>query len=277
MSDTNTPPAPAAPAMPPTSVVAPAPAAAAPTPAPAEAPAHVENAGQVGPGKSDAPAIGPDGAPGTGEPVAGEAEPAPAEAAPPAAEPPPAPEPIVYADFKLPDGVTVVPAQLSEATKVLAKYGVPQEQAQELISLHANGLKQALETYSRTAADYWNGKAKDWVAEAKDDPVIGGNRFATSLSLARGVWTEVLPDKADRDRLFADLTDTKIGDHPVLTRAMAEIGRRLQQVMTATGTTTWAAAMKKIREPAAPPPGRPARAPGANGSPADKRYQPRAG
>jgi hypothetical protein len=161
---------------------------------------------------------------------------------------------------------------MAEATSVLAKYGVPQEEAQELVTLHAAALQSAVENYGRTATDFWNNKAKEWVAEVKADPNIGGNRFDTSIRRARAVWTEVLPNDADRTRLFGDLTDTKMGDHPVLARALSEVGRRFEQVLAATGTTTWADAMKKLREPGAPPPGTPARAPGANARPADRRY-----
>jgi hypothetical protein len=161
---------------------------------------------------------------------------------------------------------------MAEATKLFGDMKLPEADAQKLVDLHGTILKNAVEGYQTTATNFWNDKAKEWVNEAKSDPQIGGNRFDTSIRRARAVWTEVLPADADRTRLFDDLTNTKMGDHPVLAKALSEVGRRFEQVLTATGTTTWADAMKKLREPGAPPPGTPARAPGAAGRPADRRY-----
>lgn len=273
MSDNPTPSAPASPAASEAAPAAPSPVAAPLAPPPASVVTTPAVAEPVPPAV-ETPAPGPEAPPvaaAAAEAVVAaklESEPAPPEAAPAEAAAPP-----TYSDFTLPEGVQVAPEQMAEATKVLTKYGVPQEAAQELVTLHANGVQQAINQYSKGATDFWNAKSKEWVAEAKK---TFGNNFDTSLNTARSVWDQVLPNKTDRERLFADLTDTKIGDHPVLMKAMTEVGRRMQQVLTATGTTTWDAAMRKIREPAAPPPATPARAPGSSGRAADRRYQPRA-
>ena len=239
--------------MPPTSVAALAPTEpAAPTVAPEPSPAPES---PVGP----APAV----------PEAAPAAPEPEPAATPEPEPAAAP---AYAALKLPEGISARPEIMAEATKLFGEMKLPEGDAQKLVDLHGTILKNAIEGYQSTASDFWNNRAKEWVAEAKADPQIGGNRFDTSIKRARAVWNEVLPTEADRTRLFGDLTDTKMGDHPVLAKALSEVGRRFEQVLTATGTTTWADAMKKLREPGAPPPGTPARAPGTNGRAADRRY-----
>lgn len=179
-----------------------------------------------------------------------------------------------YTDFTFPEGAKVDAELVGQAKEAFGKYGLTQEAAQELINLHTSSAQKVLEAYQTQANDYWAGKSREWVAEVENDPRIGGNRLNTSLELARGVWNEVIPDKAQRDRLFGDLTDTKIGDHPVLARALTEVGHRFQQVLQLTGTATWADAMKKLREPASPPSGREARGNGAS-RPADRRYSQR--
>ena len=199
------------------------------------------------------------------------------EAAAPTPEPEPKPEPKPepapaapsYTDFKLPEGVIPDKATLGEATRLFGELGLSQDNAQKLVDAHAEAVRKTLDSYRQTASTYWNSKSKEWVAEARQE---FGNRFDTSLELARGAQTDLIPNKADRDRLWADFNDTKMGDHPVLMKAFAEAGRRIQQVLQATGTTSWNDAMKRIREPAAPPPGMPSRAPGASGRPADQRY-----
>ena len=246
----------------PASVVVPAAAATETAPAvtPAETPAG--------------PVSSPADASATTEPsAAGAAPETPAADAPeetPATEQPAAP---VYADFTFPEGVKADADLVGKAKEVFGKYGLTQEAAQELVDFHSNAAQKTLEAYQAQATDYWAGKSKEWVAEVQSDPQIGGNRLNTSLELARAALNEGLP-AADRDRLWADLTDTKIGDHPVLIKRMVQLGRERQQVLQLTGTTTWADAIKKLREPPSPPANQPAK-PNGSGRPADRRYQPR--
>lgn len=175
----------------------------------------------------------------------------------------------VYTDFTFPEGVKVDPELLSKAREAFGKYNLPQDAAQELVNLHTEAGQKLVDSAFAQATEFWNAKSKEWVAEVGQ---MFGNQLNTNLERARGVWTEVLPDETDRNRLFDDLSSTKIGDHPILAKAMSEVGRRLQQVMQLTGTTTWADAIKKLREPAPPPPGTPSRTTNGAGRPADRRY-----
>jgi hypothetical protein len=255
----------------------PAPAAAAPAPEPVAAPAT-----EVTPAATPEPVAEPAAPSPEPEPAAAAGEPAPAtvqdpaaaelEKAPEAAEPvaePPKPEPPTYTDFKFPDGVKVAPEAMTAATKVFGEFGLTQEQAQRLIDIHAEQQQAAVKQFTTAATDYWNAESRKWVAEVEK---TFGNQLNTNIERARAVWSDVLPKQADRDRLFGALNDTKIGDHPMLARALAEVGRRFEQIYQLTGTNSWDAAMRRLREPAAPPPAQPARAPGAAGRPADRRY-----
>lgn len=179
----------------------------------------------------------------------------------------------VYTDFTFPEGAKVDAELIGQAKDVFGKHGLTQEVAQELIDLHNSSAQKVLEAYQAQATDYWATKSKEWRQELQDDPQVGGNKFNTSTELARAALSEGLND-ADKTRLWNDLTDTKIGDHPVLFKRMVQLGRERQQVLQLTGAATWAEAMKKIREPASPPPGQVARGNGAT-RPADRRYQQR--
>ena len=251
-----------------------------PTPAAIETPAPSEAAPAPQVALPPTSVVAPEPQAPTAEPPATPASEAPkSEATPaqPTAEttPEPTPEPVAaptYTALKLPDGLTARPEALAEATKLFGEFNIPESGAQKLLDMHGAALKAAVDGAFKTATDFWEQKSKDWVAEVRADPQIGGNRFDTSIRRARAVWNETVPNEADRTRLFNDLTDTKIGDHPILTKAISEVGRRFEQVLQLTGTNTWADAMRKLREPAAPPPGNPARAPGSAGRPADRRY-----
>lgn len=178
-----------------------------------------------------------------------------------------------YTDFTFPEGAKVDAELVGQAKDVFGKHGLTQEVAQELIDLHTTSAQKALEAYQAQATDYWATKSQEWRKELQDDPQVGGNRFETSTELARAALSEGLND-ADRKRLWNDLADTKIGDHPVLFKRMVQLGRERQQVLDATGTTKWSDAIKKIHEPEPPPPGQVVRGNGAT-RPADRRYQQR--
>jgi hypothetical protein len=214
-------------------------------------------------------------APAAADPVAPPAvEPPAANPAAPPVEPvaPAAPEPIAYTEFTLPEGIAPAAEPLAEATRLFGEFRLPQEQAQKLIDLHAAQLQQFVAAQQEQSSAYWNRTNAEWRQAFEADPQIGGNRKDTALNIARGALTDLTPDPGQRAKLFEGLTLTGMGNHPELIRVMNEAGRRMQEVYRATGTTNWTDAMKKLAEPRAAPPGNVPRAPGAGGSPAQRRY-----
>jgi hypothetical protein len=143
---TAAPPAPAAtttPAAPPAP-----PAAAAPAPnAPSAAAAPAPNA----PSAAAAPA--PNAPPAAAAPAPGPAEPTSllgaAKAEPKPGEQPGAPE--KYADFTLPEGVTLDKALIDKAQPLFKELGLTQDAAQKLVTLQAEGSKAGMEAVVKAA------------------------------------------------------------------------------------------------------------------------------
>jgi hypothetical protein len=230
-------------------VVAEAPAAVIVAP---EAPAVVEAAPEAAPAAIvEAPA----------EPVAEPAaepvvEPAPvvAEAPKPevAAEPAPAPEPIVYQEFKLPEGIQAAPEQIEAFTGLASKFGLNQEAAQELMDLHSGVLKQFTDGYAKQVDQ----RQLDVFAETragwrKDVDKRFGNRRDTTVNDARSAVDLLITDPKARKELRDVLDFSGVGDHPAIIGWMA-------------------AATKALRERAAPPKGLPPK--GVPARAADRRY-----
>ena len=92
----------------------------------------------------------------------------------------PVPEEIAYADFTVPDGVTLDAPALAEATALFRQARLPQEQAQKFVDLALSREKLATERSARAFADLQAG----WVASIKADPEIGGPKFAASIAQA---------------------------------------------------------------------------------------------
>lgn len=86
---------------------------------------------------------------------------------------------ITYTDFKLPDGVKLDDATLSDLKAGLSEVGLPQDQAQKLIDrlgsrfVHADAVKAQLEA----PFNQWRETQTEWAGKIKADPEIGGQNF----------------------------------------------------------------------------------------------------
>jgi len=127
---------------------------------------------------------------------------------------------LEYADFSVPEGVTLNPELLGEFKGVAQAMGLKQEQAQQLTDLGVKltqGLlaqqAQALET-QKTA----------WFNETKADAEIGGDKFDASMTAAARAVKQFVPDEL---KLLFD--QTGIGNHPDLVKAFVKIGSMLKE------------------------------------------------
>lgn len=188
----------------PGSQAAAAPAAAAPaatTPAAQAAPA----AAAAAPAAAAAAAEGATG--GTGE---GAAE---APAAPTGA-------PESYADFVIPEGVTVDAALGNDMKAIAKELNLTQEQAQKVMDL---GIKQA-QGLSTQLADTVAAAKATWAKETAADAEIGGDKLTASLTTAqRALNTFGSP------ALKELLDQTGLGNHPEIVRAFAKAGAAISE------------------------------------------------
>lgn len=250
------------------------PVAVEPVAAPAPAPAAAPEPAVPAQGSLLSEAIAP-AAPAPAAPAA--STPAPAAAAAPtpepAAAPPPAtPEPIAY-NFTFPEGQQADPELISGASELFNADRLGQEQAQKYVAFfNEKALPKIQQQMAEHQQKFWDDTQAQWVKDFEADPTIGGNRQNTTLNEARFGIKDAIGDDAVL-KTFRDVASaTGAGNHPSHIRAWAEVGRRMQDIYDLTGTDNWSAAMQKLREPNAPPPGNPARAVNGSGSAADRRY-----
>ena len=153
-----------------------------------------------------------------------------------------------YAEFKLPEGMTMEAAQTSAFGNILGKYGLSQEAGQEIMDFGAGVLKQAQERMAEAQVDAFAETRRGWV---KDFESMAGNRRNTMLNDAKAAIKDAVPDDKARAELWNVLAFTGAGDHPAVIKAFAAIGKR-------------------ARERGAPSPAVPAKQ--QTTSPADRRY-----
>ena len=140
---------------------------------------------------------------------------APAAVVTPAVAAPVAGAPEVYADFTLPEGVTLDSEVVAAFGKTAKALNLPQDKAQQVISEIAPVLKARGEaTVTKVRADM--------LAASKADKDIGGDKFDTNVGLAK------LAMETHFSKDFNDfLNQTGLGNHPEMIRGLAKIGKPL--------------------------------------------------
>ena len=138
--------------------------------------------------------------------------------------------PDAYADFAMPEGVTLDEALLTEATPIFKKLGLNQEQAQELIDFHAGHVQAG----SQKQIDDFNQLKGDWLTQSRNDEEYGGDAFDENAKLAQSAVS-----KYGTPEFKQLLEDYGIGNHPEMIRFMVRAGATLKEdVPGATGVQT---------------------------------------
>lgn len=127
--------------------------------------------------------------------------------------------PEAYADYTVPEGLTLDPAMLADANAVFKELGLSQEKAQKLIDLqtkYALGQDGARAEALKTALDK---QSQDWTNEIKADPEFGGAKFDSTVA------TAVKAMQAFGDpQLRQLLNESGIGNNPSMVKLFARIG-----------------------------------------------------
>lgn len=128
--------------------------------------------------------------------------------------------PESYADFSLPEGMSMDEAMLTEASGVFKELNLNQEQAQKLIDIQAKSV-QANQTGQ---IESFNQLKQDWLDQAKNDKDIGGEKFDTTVADAKKFLS-----KFGSPGLSEMLDELGVGNHPEFIRAFAAAGSLMKE------------------------------------------------
>jgi hypothetical protein len=125
-----------------------------------------------------------------------------------------------YADFALPDGVSVDAATLDEARGLFAEAKLPQEAAQRFVDFYAGKIQALAEAPHRA----WAETQAQWVGDINSDSEIGGSRLKATIEAAGKAI-----DAFGSPRLREVLDFTGAGNHPEIVRFFARVGRAISE------------------------------------------------
>lgn len=128
--------------------------------------------------------------------------------------------PEAYADFTLPEGVTLDEAMLSEFAPVLKELNLSQAAAQKVIDFAPKLISQTVEGIKAQLAD----EARGWHDAARGDKEIGGAKMAETLAVANKAFA-----KFGTPELKAFLASRGLNAHPELIRAFYRAGKAISE------------------------------------------------
>lgn len=134
--------------------------------------------------------------------------------------------PDKYESFKFPEGYTPQETLVGEFSTLAKNIGLKQDGAQQLVDFF--GKMNAAQTAA--AASEGEALLTKWKADAKADPTIGGANFEKNL----GLVSKVL-DKYGSPELKQFLTQSGVGDNPLLLRAFLNVANAIGEDNLVTG------------------------------------------
>lgn len=136
------------------------------------------------------------------------------------------PAPIKYEAFKLPDNVKLDDKELGKFQEVAGKAQIPQDVAQNLLDLYIAERQQDVVSARAEQRRVWDQLNDTWKTELRNDPVLGGNRLETTLSLAKAVVEEYLP-AAEVGEYMAHMRNNGMGNFKLHVKLLHNIGKAL--------------------------------------------------
>ena len=136
--------------------------------------------------------------------------------------------PEQYADFQLPEGVTLSAEQVGEVQALAKEFNLPQDKAQKLVETM---LKQGQSAEAAMQARFDQGR-KDWETATRNDKEIGGDKLDDSLATAKKAL-----ETFGTQELRAILDASGLGNHPEVVRAFARVGAAISEDRLVTGGT----------------------------------------
>lgn len=134
------------------------------------------------------------------------------------------PAPVKYEAFKVPDGIKLDDKKLEAFTEVIGASQVKQEDAQKLIDLYVAEKKADYDAMQQEQRKVWNTLNDTWKTDLRKDPVLGGNRLETSLSMAKAVVEEYGGSPEQVRELLAHTSNNGMGNFPGFVRLLHNIG-----------------------------------------------------
>jgi hypothetical protein len=164
------------------------------------------------PAEGQAPASADAQATGTEKPAEAKPEGAPAD----------------YADFNVPEGMTLNPEAITELKAFAKEKNLSQEEAQKLADLGAKTVQKVESSYKEQI----EAAQAQWVEASRTDKEFGGDKLAENVAVAKKAL-----DTFGSPELSKMLAESRLGNHPEIIRTFYRIGKAISEDRHVAGST----------------------------------------
>lgn len=134
--------------------------------------------------------------------------------------------PEAYAEFKVPDGMSVDKEMLADAAPLFKELGLSQNNAQKVVDLYASKVYPA---FIKRQADQWNDVKESWKGEVKADKEIGGPPEVQVQDLPAVKEAQRALNTLGTDALKKVFDEFGLGNHPEFVRVFARMAKHLKE------------------------------------------------
>lgn len=120
----------------------------------------------------------------------------------------------------LPEGIEVDQELFGQVKEIAGKHKLPTEAVQELVDAYAKRVTDS----DNALKNQWTQVEEGWKKDAKADPEIGGDKFDTSVEVAKRAIA-----KFGTPALKEALEQTRMGNHPEMIRFFTRIGQKVTE------------------------------------------------
>ena len=138
--------------------------------------------------------------------------------------------PEEYADFELPDGLTLDETLVNGIKPLAKELDLPQGKAQKLAQFAAQEQKRAATAFVADLQANVDKQAKAWEAAVQADPELGGANHKEVMAVARKAL-----DEFGSPEFAKFLRETRLGSHPDMVRMLHKAGKAISQDSVTSG------------------------------------------
>lgn len=132
--------------------------------------------------------------------------------------------PETYSDFKVPEGVTLKPDALKEASGIFKELRLTQEQAQKLVDFYGKDIKATVDAPQAT----FNTMVDGWKADVLKDPSLAsGDGLRTDVKENIGKLKATLGPASEIAAFDQLMNMSGLGNNPVIVKALNAWGKAL--------------------------------------------------
>lgn len=130
-------------------------------------------------------------------------------------------------DLKVPEGMDIDKVLLEKVSPIFKEIGLTNEQAQKLADVYAPYVKSTLESHRKTVIDGWNKQTEEWKNESLK--MLGAEapqQLAFAAKVINKFGTEYKNEDGSKGNDLRDLLEeTRVGNHPAMTRLFIGLGK----------------------------------------------------